>query len=73
MDYATGLIAESLKEYAPFADLQLTYMRDYEVLDNGIHIATYDDGTRIVGNYSDTAQDYEGQKLLPYAYIRVKK
>lgn len=69
MDYATGLIAESLKEYAPFADLQLTYMRDYEVLDNGIHIATYYDGTRIVGNYSDTAQDYEGQKLLPYGYI----
>ena len=73
MDYATGLIAESLKEYAPFADLQLTYMRDYEVLDNGIHIATYYDGTRIVGNYSDAEQDYEGQKLLPYAYIRVKK
>ena len=68
MNHAVSLIAASMKEYEALQDLQLVYMRDYQVLENGIEVATYCDGTRMIGNFSDKEQTYEGITLAPFGY-----
>ena len=68
MNHAVSLIAASMKEYEALQDLQLVYMRDYQVLENGIEVATYCDGTRMIGNFSDMEQTYEGITLAPFGY-----
>ena len=50
-------------------DLQLVYMQDYQVLENGIEIVTYADGTRMIGNFSRQEQIYEGHCLPPFGYV----
>ena len=56
-------IARAASEYLPRADQQFVYMRNYEVLDGGIEVATYEDGSRIVGNFSDTDATYDGHTV----------
>ena len=61
-------IRRGCEEYSPFADRQLIYMTDYTVNDNGIHVAEYADGVRMVGNFSDSRVDFEGTYIEPYEY-----
>jgi hypothetical protein len=68
LNYAAGLIAESIRETQDLAELQLVYMKDYELCGNGIEMVTYCNGTRIVGNFSDSAQTYGGTVLPPFGY-----
>ena len=56
-------IAESAKEYLPRADRQFVFMQNYEVFDNGIEVATYEDGCRVVGNFSETDAAYDGHTV----------
>lgn len=69
MNYAASLIAADLKEYEALQDLQLVYMRDYQVLESGIQVATYCDGTRMIGNFSDSEGHFEGYTLAPWGYV----
>jgi hypothetical protein len=62
-------IKRGCEEYAPLAERQLIYMTDYEVKNNGIHVATYEDGVRMIGNFSDAEAAYEGDVIEPYGYI----
>ena len=48
--FACDKIAEAQREYEPLAHLQTVYMSDYEC-DNGKATVTYEDGTRIVGDF----------------------
>ena len=72
LDHAAQLIADSIRENEDLQDLQLIYMKDYAVLKNGIEVVTYCDGTRIVGNFSDREQTYDGITLTPFGYAVLK-
>ena len=71
LERSCRVIADTLRDYAPLADRQFLFMTDYEFLPGGIQVATYSDGKRIVGNFSDTAADFEGHALAPYAYALI--
>lgn len=68
LDYAAHCIADAAREYEPLRDLQLIFMRDYEIKAGGIEIATYCNGVRIIGNFSDKEQTYDGIKIAPFGY-----
>ena len=68
---SVAAIAEGLKQYEPFADRQLVFMKDYEVLDNGLEVATYEDGVKIVGNFADEERWYEDCPVQP-GEVRLK-
>ena len=69
MNHAASLIAAGAKEYEALRDLQLVYMRDYQVLENGIEVVTYCDGTRMIGNFSNQAVTFEGTRIKPFDCI----
>ena len=69
MNHAAALIAEAAKSYADECHMQLQYMKDYEVLDNGIEIATYENGTRMIGNFNDHPAEFEGWTLEPWSSV----
>ena len=71
IERSVAAIARGLKEYEPFADRQLTYMADYEILDSGLEVATYEDGKKIVGNFSGESQTYEGTTVEPETFLVV--
>ena len=60
---SVACIKRAAEEYAPLADLQLCFIDRYEILDGGIEVAHYENGSRIVGNFAETAQTYEGRTL----------
>lgn len=72
MHYAASQIADAAREYETLRDLQLVYMRNYEVLDGGIEVATYCNGTRIVGNFSDSEVSFAGQTIAPFGCVILK-
>ncbi len=64
--FAANTIAKGCKEYEPLRDLQLVYMKEYEILGNGVEVATYCNGIRMVGNFSDSQQSFEGNTIAAY-------
>ena len=65
-------IKEGMELYLPIADKQMLYMTDYTFEENGIQVAHYSDGSRIVGNFTDSDWQYEGNRLEPYGYVVLK-
>ena len=65
---SVALIKQAADEQALLADRQLLCMTDYEILESGLHVATYEDGKRMVGNFSEVPTTYEGVTLAPYGY-----
>ena len=72
MNHAVSLIANEAEKYAKLADLQLVYMRDYILHDNGVEEAVYCNGTRMIGNFSDQTVSFEGHTLAPWSWVLVK-
>ncbi len=66
---SVAAVRRAAEEYAAFADRQLVYMRRYDILDNGLHIATYADGVRMVGNFTDAPVSFEGQTVPALDFI----
>ncbi len=60
------LIKEALEIYTPFAEKQLIFMRSYDILDNGLEIATYEDGSAVCGNFSDATVTHNGVPIEPW-------
>ena len=60
---SVAAIKRAAEEYAPLADKQLCFIDRYEIFDGGIEFAHYENGSRIVGNFAETAQTYEGRTL----------
>ena len=69
MKKSVQAVAQALQEYAPLADKQFVYMARYDVLENGLEIATYADGSRMIGNFSEKTQTFEDRKIPAYGYI----
>ncbi len=69
-----SVIKNAIEEYESLCDKQLLYITDYEFLtdtdgrDNGIEVARYSDGSRIVGNFNDVECEYEGIRISPFGY-----
>ncbi|MBQ2757088.1 MAG: hypothetical protein IJF31_01260 [Clostridia bacterium] len=61
-------IKQAADEYARLADLQLCFMLRYDYLDNGLEMATYENGTRIVGNFTDQPLSFEGCEVAAMDY-----
>lgn len=61
-------VKEGVDNYKPFADRQLVFMRDY-IVEGDIEIALYEDGVKVVGNFSNTQKEYEGNIIAPHGYI----
>lgn len=72
MNYAVGLIAKEAERYAPMADLQLVYMKDYILHENAVEEAVYCDGTRIIGNFSDHTVSFDGHTIAPWGWVLTK-
>ena len=60
---SVSYIAEAAKEYAARADRQLVFMKDYQTYENGIEVAIYEDGCRVVGNFSEQDAIYDGHTI----------
>ena len=69
LSQAVEHITHAMKIYTPLACRQLIYMTNYQVADSGIEVATYEDGVRMVGNFSDTPQDFEGRTIPPFEFV----
>lgn len=72
MKESVSLVKMALDEYKPLRHLQLEFIDRYDILGHGLEMATYSDGTRLVGNFSDTAKKYENKEIEPYGYIMLK-
>lgn len=56
-------IAAASKEYLPRADKQFVYMKNYEFFENGIEVASYEDGSRVAANFSEDDAVYDGHTV----------
>ena len=68
IEAAAKAIKEGMDLYEPLKSLQQEYMVRYEKLSDGVQIATYENGTRVVGNMSDRTQSFEGKTLPPFGW-----
>ena len=66
--HAASMIKKALEVYAPAAEKQTVFMHSYEMLENGVHIATYEDGSILYGNFNDTVVTHNGIELEPWGY-----
>ena len=72
LDRATDAIAKGAAEYKDFADRQLTFMKDYVVLGEGLEAAIYEDGVTLVGNFSEEDKTYMGKTVPAGDFIVIK-
>lgn len=68
--FAADVIAKGAREFEPLADLQTVFMSEYEY-ENGLEIASYENGVKIVGNFSDTEREYLGHRIAAGEYAVV--
>ncbi len=70
LTFAVQKVKESVTEYRTggFDERQFVYMTDYQILDNGLEAAIYEDGCIVVGNFGDTEQVYHNETILPGDY-----
>ena len=68
MKKTVALICQGAREFEPLADKQLMYFARHDVLENGVECFTYEDGTRVVGNFSDAPITFEGETIEAYGY-----
>ena len=68
LEQSVAWIKEAAEVYAPFAEKQLIFMDSYDILDNGLEIATYADGSILCGNFNDQPVDYQGTIIEPWGY-----
>lgn len=72
VDYAAALIAAEAEQYAHLAHLQLCYMKEYLLHENGVEEAVYCDGTRMIGNFSQQAVEFENHTIDPWGWIVIR-
>lgn len=66
---SVAAVKKAADEYALHADRQLVYMKRYDILDNGIEIATYEDGSRMIGNFTNEDIKYESYTVTAMDFI----
>lgn len=70
---SVAYIKAALDDYKPLSRLQLVYLDRYDVFENGLEVATYANGERIVGNFSNEVKVFEGREIKPYDYILINE
>lgn len=73
LEKSVSRIKAALDDYKPLSRLQTVYMDRYDLLENGLEVAYYGDGTRIVGNFGSEVQIFDGQKVQPLDYAIIEK
>ncbi len=70
LTFAIKTVKDGVTEYrnGAFDKRQFIFMKDYEVLDNGLEAAVYEDGSIVVGNFGETEQVYRGETIPPGDY-----
>ena len=69
LERSVRMIRTGAEEFEALSDLQLVHMSRYDFFENGIQCATYQNGTRVVGNFSDAQAEFEGNTIEPYGYL----
>lgn len=72
MRWSVARVKKAEEIYKPFADLQTVMMDRYDHLEDGVERATYENGTRVYGNFSDRTVTCDGITLEPWGYRIVK-
>ena len=70
--HSVCMIRQGAEEFEALSELQLVHLSRYDYLENGIQCATYENGTRVVGNFSTVPASFEGQTIEPYGYLILK-
>ena len=69
LQWSVGRVKEACDEQLRLASKQLLFMDRYDILGNGIEIATYSDGSRIVGNFSEKELSFEDKIISSMDYV----
>ena len=69
MNDSTDSILRAADEYRAHADRQTVYMTGYDFTDDGLQIVTYENGERMIGNFTDTEKAFEGHTVPPMDFI----
>ena len=64
-------IKKAFDEFKPVRHLQFELMYSHEKIAEGVFITTYEDGSKIISNYNDTAFIYNGKTIKPVNYILI--
>lgn len=73
MRKSVSMVKSSLEDYKPLSYLQLIYMDRYDIIGDGIEVATYENGVRIAGNFSDVEKSFEGRRIPPFDYVLIER
>lgn len=72
LKYSVSQIKQALDEYKPLCDNQLSFITAYKFIGDDLQVAEYDNGVKIVGNFSEKTAEYNGEKIAPFGYIVIK-
>ena len=72
MNVSTDDVLRAANEYRAHADRQTVYMTGYDFSEDGLQIATYENGERMIGNFTDTEKNFEGHAVPPMDFIVLK-
>ncbi len=72
---AVKAIKSASEEYlnGGFHDRQLVYMKDYQVLENGLEACIYEDGVTVVANYDEDEKNYKEHIISAKDYKVIKE
>lgn len=59
LEKSVKIIKETYDRYREIADKQAVFLQSYTVLENGLKLMTYEDGTVVAGNTSDSSLCYK--------------
>ncbi len=54
---------------ADFGHLYNQFITDHQKIDNGVYMTQYEDGTRVIVNYNESAYTYEGKQIPMKDYL----
>jgi hypothetical protein len=68
LDQVTDIIAKSYDHYKEVSRLQSVFMDRYDIIEEGVKLVTYHDGTRLVSNHNDRDITFEGHSVAARSY-----
>jgi hypothetical protein len=67
---SVAVIKAAYDEYAP--DRQFIFIRSLDIISDGLYAITYDDGYRVIGNYTDSELTYNGMTVSAHGFAELK-
>ena len=69
MRRSVALVKQACDDFKPLRHLQTAYIDRYDYPEEGIEVATYSNGTRLVGNFTPYEKSFEGRQIPPFDYL----